>query len=189
MIKKNAERLIRLVSNILDYERISMGTVEMNFRGTNLKDAFQEVVAGFVPLAAKKNVSIRTKTMDVVARFDEDRMKQVMTNLLSNALNFSPDSGNILVTLEGRDGDVYGFVEDMGVRIPQGERENIFKQYYTRNVAGGTGLGLAICRGIIEAHGGEIGVEDSHLGGSRFWFRIPKQGKERRGNEKTTARD
>ena len=145
---------------------------------TGLKEVFQEVVASFVPLAAKKNVSIRTKTMDVIARFDEDRMKQVMTNLLSNALNFSPDSGNILVTLECRGGDAYGFVEDMGVRIPEDERENIFKQYYTKNVAGGTGLGLTICRGIIEAHGGEIGVEDSHLGGSRFWFRIPTQGKE-----------
>ena len=189
VIKKNADRLIRLVGNILDYERISMGTVEMNFKEANLKEVFQEIVAGFVPLAAKKNVSILTKTVDVSARFDEDRMKQVLTNLLSNALNFSPDSGNILVALECRDGKACGFVEDMGVRIPQDERENIFTQYYTRNVAGGTGLGLAICRGIIEAHGGEIGVEDSPLGGSRFWFRIPKQGKERKGSEKTTARN
>ena len=189
MIKKNADRLIRLVSNILDYERIGLGTVEMNFREASVKDVFQEVVAGFAPLAAEKNVTIRTKAMDVTAVIDEDRMKQVLTNLLSNALNFSPSPGNILVTLECRDASVYGSVEDMGVRIPEDEHENIFKQYYTKNTANGTGLGLAICRGIIEAHGGEIGVEDSPLGGSRFWFRIPKQGKERGEHEKTAACD
>lgn len=189
MIKKNADRLIRLVNNILDYERIGLGTVEMHFREAGVKDLFQEVVAGFSPLAAEKNVTIRTKAMDVTALIDEDRMKQVLTNLLSNALNFSPDPGTILVTLECRDESVCGSVEDMGVRIPEDERENIFTQYYTKNTANGTGLGLAICRGIIEAHGGEIGVGDSSLGGSRFWFRIPKQGKEQKGNEKTTACD
>ena len=187
MIKKNADRLIRLVNNILDYERIGLGTVEMNFREVNLKEVFQEVIMGFRPLAEDKNLTIRTKAMDVTALIDEDRMKQVLTNLLSNALNFSPERGTILVTLECRDASVYGSVEDMGVRIPEEERRNIFKQYYTKNTANGTGLGLAICKGIIEAHGGEIGAADSPLGGSRFWFRMPKQGKERKGNETTTA--
>lgn len=187
MIKKSADRLIRLVNNILDYERIGLGTAEMDFRETSLRDAFQEVLAGFTPLAAGKNVTILAKVMEATAPIDEDRMKQVLTNLLSNALNVSPDAGRIQVTLEDRGEEVRGSVDDMGVGIPREERENIFKQYYTRNVAGGTGLGLAICRGIIEAHGGEIGVEDSPLGGSRFWFRIPKRGKERPADEKTAA--
>ncbi len=187
MIKKSADRLIRLVNNILDYERIGLGTAEMNIREAGLKDAFEEVVAGFVPLAAARNVTVLTNLGNAAAQVDEDRMKQVLTNLLSNALNASPDPGRIEVTLESRDEEVCGSVEDMGPGIPKEERENIFRQYYTKNVAGGTGLGLAICRGIVEAHGGEIGVGNSRLGGSRFWFRIPKQGKGRTAHEEPVA--
>lgn len=187
MIKKSADRLIRLVNNILDYERIGLGTAEMDFRETSLRSAFEEVVAGFVPLAAEKSVTIQTKIMDATARIDEDRTKQVLTNLLSNALNVSPASGRIRVALEERHAEVCGSVEDMGPGIPPEERDNVFKQYYTKNVAGGTGLGLAICRGIIEAHGGQIGVEDSPLGGSRFWFRIPKRERQRAADEETPA--
>jgi signal transduction histidine kinase len=187
MIKKSADRLIRLVNNILDYERIGLGQAEMDFKETSLKSAFEEVVAGFVPLAAEKSVIIQTKFMDATARIDEDRTKQVLTNLLSNALNVSPDSGRIHVALEDRREEVWGSVEDMGAGIPPAERDKVFKQYYTKNVAGGTGLGLAICRGIIEAHGGQIGVEASSLGGSRFWFKIPKRGKERGADEEAAA--
>jgi signal transduction histidine kinase len=119
MIKKNAERLIRLVTNILDYERIGLGTFEMNFKAVTLKDAFQEVITGFVPLAAQKNVSIRMKAMDGTAFVDEDRLKQVLTNLLSNALNFSSESSNINVSLEYRDEQVYAAVEDKGAVFPR----------------------------------------------------------------------
>jgi signal transduction histidine kinase len=189
MIKKNAERLIRLVNNILDYERIGLGTFEMNFKAVNLKEAFQEVVAGFVPLAAQKNVSIRLKALEVTAFVDEDRLKQVLTNLLSNALNFSHESSNILVSLEYRDELVYAAVADKGSGVPENEREMIFKQFYTKDVKDGTGLGLAICKGIIEAHGGVIGVESVEGGGSRFWFTIPKSGKGRsRHEEEVTCR-
>lgn len=174
MIKKNADRLIRMVNSVLDYERIDLGMLEMRFEDVNLKELFQEVAAGFKPLAEEKKVAIRLKAMDVTAWVDEDRMKQVLTNLLSNALYFSPESSKVLISLECRDENVYAAVEDTGARIPRNEHALIFKQFYTKNVDGGTGLGLAICKGIVEAHGGEIGVEDSELGGNRFWFRMPK---------------
>lgn len=178
MIKKNAERLIRLVNNILDYERIGLGTFEMHFKDVDLRDEFHEVVAGFIPLAGQKNVAIDAKTERVKAFVDEDRIKQVLTNLLSNALNFSGESSRIDVVLESRGDQVYAAVEDRGSGVPESEREMIFKQFYTRDVKDGTGLGLAICKGIIEAHGGAIGVETGKGGGSRFWFTIPKSGKE-----------
>jgi signal transduction histidine kinase len=188
MIKKNAERLIRLVNNILDYERIGLGTFEMQFREVNLHDAFREVVAGFVPLASQKNVSLAVKAADATARVDEDRIKQVLTNLLSNALNFSGESSEIVVVLENRGDKAYAAVEDRGSGVPEQEREMIFKQFYTKDVKDGTGLGLAICKGIIEAHGGTIGVESAEGGGSRFWFLIPRAGKERaRSNEEAAC--
>ncbi len=187
MIKKNADRLIRLVTNVLDYERIELGKFEMNFQEVNLKESFQEVIAAFIPLAEEKGVGIRLKAMDVTATVDQDRIKQVLTNLLSNALNFSVPSTKILITLECRDENVHAVVEDTGSGIPESEREKLFQQFYTKDVKNGTGLGLAICKGIIEAHDGSIGVENGESGGSRFWFTIPKNRKDVQPHEQETA--
>lgn len=187
MIKKNADRMIRLLNNILDYERIELGTFEMRFHEVNLKDAFQEVIAGFTPIAEEKQVAIRMKAMDITAFADEDRMKQVLTNLLSNALNFSPPLSKIVVSIECRDDLVQAAVEDQGTGVPEGEREMIFRQFYTRDVKEGTGLGLAICKGIIEAHAGKIGVKMAEGGGSRFWFSFPRVPLKEQRIEETTA--
>ncbi len=189
LIKKNADRLIRLVNNVLDYERIELGKLEMNFRDVNLKDSFQEVIAALKPLADEKKVSIRLKAMDVTASADEDRIKQVLTNFLSNALNFSAASQKIFVTLECRDENVHAAVEDRGAGVPENDRDLLFRQFYTKDVKDGTGLGLAICKGIVEAHDGSIGVESGEHGGSRFWFTIPKDRKDGAPDEKKTACD
>jgi signal transduction histidine kinase len=186
-VKKSADRLIRLVNNVLDYERVEMGAFEMTFRDVNLKMACHEVVTGFIPLAEERNVAIRLKAQEIMAWVDEDRFKQVLTNLLSNALSFSPAGTAIEVSLERRDDMVHGAVEDAGSGISRQERAMIFKQFYTKNVSGGTGLGLAICKGIIEAHRGVIGVTDSDLGGSRFWFMMPLRQKAEPPDEKTSA--
>ncbi len=188
LIKKNADRLIRLVNNVLDYERIDLGKFEMNFGRVNLKGAFQEVVTAFEPLAEQKSVNIELKAMDTTASVDEDRIKQVLTNLISNALNFSSVSARILVSLECRGQYVHAAVQDMGSGVPASERETIFKQFYTKDVKDGTGLGLAICKGIVEAHDGAIGVENVETGGSRFWFTVPKDRKNGPLDEKEPAR-
>ena len=189
MIKKNADRLIRLVNNVLEYERIELGAFEMNFSGVNLKEAFQEVIAQITPLADQKQVTIRMKGMDVTATADGDRMKQVMTNLLSNALAFSPPGSRIHVSLQCRDETVSVSVEDQGPGIPEADRERVFRRFYTKDVREGTGLGLMICKGIVEAHGGAIGVENGDEGGSRFWFIIPRERKTQTDHEKKTACD
>jgi signal transduction histidine kinase len=112
-------------------------------------------------------------------------MKQVMTNLISNALNFSPEASGIVVTLKSEDEHASVRVTDSGGGIDEGEREDIFRQFYSKGTKNGAGLGLAICRGIIEAHGGVIGVDSTPGKGSCFYFRIPKQRKEK--DEKTIA--
>jgi len=185
VIKKNAERLIRLVNNVLDYERIELGELEMHFKEINLKNVFDEVITGFRPISEEKKVSIELKAEDVTVHADEDRIKQALTNLLSNALNFSPEASNIIVTLNEADGYANAGVEDSGCGIAEGEREMIFRQFYSKGVKNGTGLGLAICKGIIEAHNGDIGVKTVEGKGSRFWFTIPKTRKEALLNEKT----
>jgi signal transduction histidine kinase len=187
VIKKNAERLIRLVNNVLDYERIELGELEMHFKEINLKNVFDEVITGFRPMSENKKVSIELSAEDVMVHADEDRIKQALTNLLSNALNFSPESSNIIVTLTEADGYANASVEDSGCGIAKGEKEMIFRQFYSKGIKNGTGLGLAICKGIIEAHNGEIGVRTIEGKGSRFWFTIPKTRKEAFLNEKTPA--
>jgi signal transduction histidine kinase len=189
VIKKNAQRLMRLVNNVLDYERIELGGLEMDFKDMNLKMLFQDVVTEFKPLSQEKNVDIRLVADDVTATVDEDRMKQVVSNLLSNALHFSPKGSSIIISLNEADGSAHAAVEDDGVGVPEGERDKIFQQFFTTRVKDGTGLGLAICRGIIEAHDGEIGVcEAVSLGGSRFWITIPRKRKGASVEETATCR-
>ncbi|MDI6743750.1 MAG: DUF3365 domain-containing protein [Thermodesulfovibrionales bacterium] len=187
VIKNNAERLIRLVNNVIDYERIELGEFEMHFKEINLNDVFDEVITGFRSLAEGKKVNIELRGEDVTVHADEDRIKQVLTNLLSNALNFSPESSDIIVTLAGTNGYANASVEDRGYGIAEAEKEMVFRQFYSRGVKDGTGLGLAICKGIIEAHNGEIGLKTAEGKGSRFWFTVPMTRKEVFLDEKTTA--
>jgi signal transduction histidine kinase len=175
VIKKNAERLIRLVNNVLDYERIELGAFEMHFREVNLKAVFGEVITGFRSEAVKKKVDIRLEAEDLLVSADEDRMEQVMINLISNALNFSPEASEIVVSLKEEDGHAVASVTDSGGGIAENDREQVFNQFYSKGIKNGAGLGLAICKGIIDAHDGEIGVVSTVGVGSCFFFRIPKQ--------------
>lgn len=176
VVKKNAERLIRLVNNVLDYERIELGTFEIHRREAGLKDIFSEVVLSFMSQASEKHVEIRLDAGDIVAAVDEDRIRQVLINLISNALNFSPESSEITVALKEMEGGVFASVADRGAGVAGSDRELIFTQFYSKGGKNGVGLGLAICKGIIEAHSGTIGVRDSEGGGSCFFFTLPKSG-------------
>lgn len=187
VIKKNAERLIRLVNNVLDYERIELGEFSMHFSEINLRDTFEETITGLRPEARQKNVNILLYADDVVLTADEDRVKQILINLISNALNFSPEAADIIVSLKDEGDYALAEVTDSGPGVPEGEREHIFRQFYSKGVKNGTGLGLAICRGIVEAHNGEIGFKKSNVSGSSFYFRIPKERKGVYGQEKEPA--
>lgn len=184
VIRKNAERLIRLVSNVLDYERIELGTFGMHFREISLRDVSDEVMTGLRSEALQKSLKIRLEGADVALSADEDRMKQVMINLISNAMNFSPESSEIVITVRDEGDYAYVGVTDNGPGVEEAEREKIFTQFYSKGTKNGTGLGLAICRGIIEAHDGKIGMENIAGCGSCFYFRIPKR---RKGEDEETA--
>jgi signal transduction histidine kinase len=133
------------------------------------------------PLASAAQIRVRVASTlsDVPLRCDAVRIAQVVRNLLSNALKFTPAGGEVLVRLDP-DGSGTGVrlsVEDTGVGIPQAELESIFQKFAqstrTRSKAGGTGLGLAICREIVQAHGGRIWAESRDAGGSRFVVLLP----------------
>jgi signal transduction histidine kinase len=175
VIKKNSDRLIRMVNNMLDIERIEMGVSELHFTLSDMSRLISETAAGFKPAADDKKIDI---TMNIPYSLpvciDDDRIRQVMTNLLSNALKFSPQGSSIIINAFADKEWITVEVLDSGCGIPLDEREKIFIKFYKGLHKEGTGLGLAICKSIIEAHKGEIGVKSNSDGkGSVFYFRLP----------------
>jgi signal transduction histidine kinase len=129
-----------------------------------------------VPAAAAKDIALTAEAAHVVTSFDRDRMMQVMSNLVGNAVKFTPQRGAIAIRSTVDDRSVTISVRDSGPGIPESERAHVFERYWKgpRSGALGLGLGLAIAKGIVEAHGGTIQVENVSGGGAVFTFTLPR---------------
>lgn len=176
----NSERLVRLVNDILDVEKIESGRLEFRLTPIDLSKAVQEAIENNSGFASQQGarIAVRAEVPELVVRADPDRLEQVLTNLLSNALKFSPDGGLVDVSVL-HDGDrARVVVRDRGPGIPQEFRSRIFQRFAqadssdTRKSAG-TGLGLSIAKAIVERLGGVIGFEDADGGGTQFFFELP----------------
>lgn len=178
--RENSERLIRLINDMLDIERIETGAIAMRLdpvSSTALADQAVDTVRG---MAERAGVTIETDVHPFEIRVDPDRMVQVLTNLVSNAVKFSPADAGSVVTVEARAGEEEACfrVIDRGRGIPADKLETIFERFQQVDSTdsrekGGTGLGLAISRGIVQQHGGSIRVESEPGQGSTFTFVIP----------------
>lgn len=174
LIKKNTERLIRMVNDMLDIERIEMGVSELHLAETDLAGLVDEVLASFSLEAEQRTITFERLGKDSLPLcIDEDRIRQVLINLLSNALKYAPDKSCIQVSLDADDTVVRIEVADSGPGIPEEERSRIFNRFYRLGDKEGTGLGLAVCKSIIEAHGGEIGVVSNVPFGASFVCTFP----------------
>jgi len=174
LISKNNDRLIGMVNTMLDLERIEAGSISaLHLAPCDLNRLIRENAAGLAGLAGQKQVGIETELApELVLEADEERLRQVLTNLLANAIKFAPQNSAIIIKAY-RDGDeAVVEVRDQGPGIPEGEREKIFDKFYKLGNKEGSGLGLAICRSIITAHGGRIGVGESQTGAC-LYFRLP----------------
>jgi signal transduction histidine kinase len=179
-VNQASHRMKRLVDDILDYTQLDGGTVKFDF----LMGDFSETIANLLFLheerlkEARLTLALELPEEAVTLAFDQDRVEQVLTNLLENALKFTPPGGKIRVSLNVSQGLAKVQVQDNGPGIPAEELSNIFVYFYQVRTAcqhknPGIGLGLSIAKAIVEAHGGQIGV-DSELGsGTNFWFTIP----------------
>ena len=178
---KHAGRLNALLNDLIEISRIESGEMKMSFRFMPLADLLREVSDEMAPAAAKKNLRLTVATgecTDDKVYADRERLKQVMINLLDNAIKYTEDGGSITVSArrEGTDA-VCVEVADTGSGIPGQHLGRIFERFYrvdkdrSRDV-GGTGLGLAIVKHIVEAHGGTIRVESIVGKGSRFMFSL-----------------
>ncbi len=174
VIRKNADRLIRMVNDTLDLERIESGMFDLHFSPVNMLVLIKEVVISFQSITAEKGITFKiiSETNGIVSA-DQDRIRQVLINLVSNAINFSPDNSGIRIEIAETDGRLAVTIRDQGPGIPVEVREKIFDKFYTIGKRYGTGLGLAICKGIIEAHKGEIMVLDGAEKGGAISFSLP----------------
>lgn len=179
---QNTDRLIRLINDILDLEKMQAGGVELNLRTEALPALVSEAVEGMHGMAEAAHVALKTEfaETEVMVEVDHDRMVQVATNLLSNAIKFSSPGTQVCVRVDGPDSD--GFVEfaviDRGPGIPADKLESVFHRFSQVDSAstrakGGTGLGLAIVQDIVALHGGTIEVASEVGQGSTFSVRLP----------------
>lgn len=176
----NSDRLVRLINDILDLERIQSGREPLALRPVQLGDVVRQAIDGMQPVAESAGVQLIHDATQVEIAADPDRLLQVLTNLLSNAVKFSPPNSTVSVMLRPSVTGVTISVIDHGRGIPADKLEAIFGRFQQVDASdarekGGTGLGLAICRTIVLQHSGRIWAERNPLRGSTFRVYLPYQ--------------
>jgi signal transduction histidine kinase/ActR/RegA family two-component response regulator len=180
-VKKAANRLLALVNDLLDLNRLEGGHVVLNLDDLPLSDAVKQAVSQCASGAEQRGVELRLDlpVAPVAVHADSDRLQQVLTNLLDNAIKFTPTGGSVTVRVKQCDDDVTVSVVDTGVGVPPEQLHRIWDRFHqadssTRRQFGGTGLGLAIVRHLVELHGGSVSVASAGPNeGSTFSFTLP----------------
>ena len=175
----NTERLVRLVNNVLDLQRIESGDVKMEKQICNVSTLMIQATEAMQPMAQHHGVVLIAEPVDIEIFVDSDYIVQALTNLISNAIKFSSVNGKVWLTAEKKlNKEVLFSVCDEGQGIPSDKLENIFERFQQVDSSdsrrkGGTGLGLTICRKIVEQHEGKIWAESVFGQGSTFSFTLP----------------
>lgn len=181
IIDKESDRLVKLVDDLLDLSRLEGKRISLELGQVDVGELVTETVARLRPLAGTRDFQLRPATPEVIALADRDRLAQVLTNLLDNAIKFTPNGGCIAVGWRAANGEVEISVADSGQGIADADLPHVFERFYKADrarasVPGGSGLGLAITRHIVEAHGGRIRVASTPGAGTTFTFTIPRDG-------------
>lgn len=179
-IQAGASRLQRIVDDMLDFARLEAGAFSLERQWVDLRARLQAEVASVQPQAREAQLELTTELPPdpVMVCLDPGRIGQVLLNLVGNALKFTPPGGRIRVRLLPGDREVRVEVQDTGIGIASAHRARLFEKFFQVDASstrehGGAGLGLAIARGLVEAHGGAMGVESQEGQGSTFWFTLP----------------
>jgi len=177
---QDSDRLSRLIHNILDFEKLSKGRTQLNIKIHNIKNTIRKTIDTLRHIADKKQVEIvNLNPNDFEVEYDEDRIVQVLTNLISNAIKFCDvKKGKIIVDYKFDLGYLEVSIKDNGKGVPEQDLPFIFDKFYqskNQNIQKpeGSGLGLAICKQIVENHNGNIWVKNNEKSGATFGFKLP----------------
>jgi len=181
-ISTNAERLHSMIIELLDIQNLELGTMEFDYGKFKVDELMREICKKFESKIIERKIQLVNKTQNsIVIQSDELKIKQVLSHLIDNAIDFVPkENGKIEICVQEADDSVLFFVKDNGVGIPKEKQENLFKKFYQVSQGhtrkhGGVGLGISICKGIITKLGGKIWVESEPGKGTAFYFNIPKK--------------
>jgi PAS domain S-box-containing protein len=177
-IHTGGTHLLKLITDILDLSKIEAGRMEIVYEDVNIASAFAEVLSALQPLADKKSqVLVQQVEPTFYARADTTRFKQILMNLVGNAIKFTPETGRIELVARRVGGQVRLEVRDNGPGIALEEQQRIFEAFFrltqTGNTTEGTGLGLAITARLVELHGSKLGIESKPGKGTCFHFSLP----------------
>ena len=176
IIHHNNELLLQLIGDILDLSKIEADTLEFNWSDVDINTLLRDLEQTTrLKVSSNPNVAINfiPGLPECVIRTERNRISQVVNNFLNNALKFT-EKGDITFGYEQRGKDLYFYVKDTGMGIPEKERQKVFDRFVKLDTfKQGTGLGLAICQSIVNKLGGEIGVDSEQGKGSTFWFTLP----------------
>jgi len=185
--ERNIDRLARLINDVLDFQKLDSERMKFNMRENDITVVAEDVYRTMAPFANKRFVNLSLDIEDRLpkAMFDSDRIIQVLTNLVSNAIKFTPEQGRVCLGIRRRDEELVLAVKDTGMGIPPDDLHKVFERFYRVDRPGkeiqGTGLGLPIVKKIVTSHGGRIEVESELEKGTTFTVYLPlaaKQSKE-----------
>ncbi len=175
---RNSARMLSLINDLLDVERIKAGMMELKLSSTKLAPLLDLCAQSVASLAEPNGIKITVSSDDILVKADDDRLSRVVTNLLSNAIKFSPEGSTISVSAKRHAGFAEVTVKDEGRGIPEEMIATIFDRFTQvmdsdSRAKGGSGLGLAICKALVELHGGSISVVSPNEKGTTFSFTLP----------------
>jgi signal transduction histidine kinase len=183
MAQRNIDRLTRLINEVLDFQKLSANKMKFNMHENDIREVIKDACHTMTLYAEKKKVTLSIKFDDDLpkARFDSDGIMQVLTNLISNAIKFTPEKGQVTVSAQHKGEDMVIKVSDTGIGVSKENLPKLFTPFYQINQPGqqtkGTGLGLAIVSKIVTTHGGRIEVESEVGHGTTFTVFLPLDGK------------
>jgi GGDEF domain-containing protein/two-component sensor histidine kinase len=190
MAERNINRLMNILNDLLNLSRIESGKMVMKFEELDLRGLIEFILSSFKPQVDGKSIKLQVEVPPEGPAIygDREKVEQILTNLVGNALKFTPEGGEIVISVKPYDGDgnmMAIAVKDSGVGIPSDQLDKIFEKFHQvegslQRSVGGTGLGLAITKGLVEAHQGKIFVESEVGKGSTFTFTLPIAEGERR---------
>jgi two-component system, OmpR family, phosphate regulon sensor histidine kinase PhoR len=178
-IETNAGQLQNLVEDILKLSQVESGRLEIHPVPTDLAPVIASLCEEFSEMARSKRIDLRSDVPGALtAPVDSQAFRQILGNLIENALKYTPEGGRVTVAARAASGGCQVAVRDTGIGIPEADLPRVFERFYRVDKArsremGGTGLGLAIVKHLVQAHGGEVGVKSEVGKGSEFWFTVP----------------